>query len=287
MISRNEKFSYSCSLDFLSYLFLVSFIDVGPDFSSSIIRSSGQISESSGSVIRQLWKGASVCRGRYVLRAVSPRQMRNLWSWGHSHRLSVLLSTSSAAQPSSCHPLQFFNFPILWEVSSLREYWPACCSKAGGHQHLLYHLVDSWRNESRGGCFWGGSLSLPPGAPGPRSQCGYPPGVAGTNSSPFLTHSSRIKHALPRTRRECKDSADLESSTGQQPYRQQWVGGPAHLPSLPNGTCAGLPSLHLEGVGPSLPPAYSKHLNWSYASGGVQTSLSRQGPQRTERVIKI
>ena len=25
-------------------------------------------------------------------------------------------------------------------------------------------------------------------------------------------------------------------------------------PSLPNGTCAGLPSMHLEGVGPSLPP---------------------------------
>lgn len=141
---------------------------------------------------------------------------------------------------------QFFHLPIRREVSSLREYWPACCSKAGGHQHLLYRLVDSG-----GGCFGGGSLSLPPGAPGPRSQCGYPPGVAGTNPSPFLTHSSCINMPYfieEGVQRQCRPWEQHRTTTLQAAVGR-WV----YSPARPTKWDLGLPTLHAPGGCRTLP----------------------------------
>lgn len=178
MISRNEKFSYSCSLDFLSYLFLVSFTDVGPDFSSSIIRSSGQKSESSGSVVRQLRKGPPSA-GETCAWGCRPLE-------GGDTADCELCSPPALPQPSSCHPLQFSDFPFskrfrLGEdtdhllLQSGRP--PAPPLPSGRH---LRGWEWRWVLLRR--------FTVPsPGAPGPRSQCGYPPGVAGTDPSPFLT----------------------------------------------------------------------------------------------------
>lgn len=58
MILKNKKFLYSCSSDFLFYLFFwFHFICAGPNFPFSVIQLSGQINESSGdnNVVRQLW----------------------------------------------------------------------------------------------------------------------------------------------------------------------------------------------------------------------------------------
>lgn len=147
----------------LGWLFLVSFTDVGPDFSSSnkIVRSEEWKRRIR---VRQLWKGPPPARGETVLRAdQEPLKVR------------TQPQTVSSALHQLCHPLQL-TLPFsgrfhLWDNTDqllLQSRPPA----------LLFHLVDSWGNESGGGCSWGGS-------PGPRPQCGYPPGVAGTNPSLF------------------------------------------------------------------------------------------------------
>lgn len=86
------------------------------------------------------------------------------------------------------------------------------------------------------------TLTVPsPGAPGPRSQCGNPAGVAGTDPSPFLTHASRTRRETALTWRTAQDN-DPVAAVGR------WS-----TPTLPTKWDLCWPTLHAPGGCRTLP----------------------------------
>lgn len=209
----------------------------------------------------------------------------------------------AATRPSSRHPRQLFSLPVLWDgnrcwtlVHLLREFWPAT---AAPNQEATGTSLSQLMDSGGGGVGWlrvrgessGRRLVLPPGAPGHRSQGGYPPGVVGTSHLFWLTLLAENVLYLELERSTKSAKCYTRAAQENWPCGQQWAGG-VHSPAVPT-TCDLWWAPHQapwgcrqSGNPLCMPTPVS---TWAAAMPveGVQTSLNRQGPQRTERVIKI
>lgn len=129
-----------------------------------VISSSGQEVTAEDHIIRQLWKGTTVCReGQRVLCALRPwARVRSFWRRGHSHRQSQSLLVTSLLLQHVPPLMPALNFPILWEternrcwtwLSSFEGILTSLLLQTGDHEHLSYqqpplpHLMDSWGTE--------------------------------------------------------------------------------------------------------------------------------------------